>query len=475
MRAYYQVDLNFSHAFMVGEQPLTGFLNISNLFNAQGGIYQVACLYRQSGHELSRRAGCGSGWPLFHDRISDQHTISLRTRTMPRRRSVIKKLWGAPPLGPSQLNSNNNVTGADMANRNFLRTMLAGTVSALALAGGAAAQQSSTESVTVTGTRIENGSGMPTPVTVVSTDQLLTLTPTSIPEALAQLPMFAPTLGTTSHTEPNGRGFGTPTNNLNLHGLGVIRTLVLMDGKRVPGTFYDTTVNVDMLPQMLVQRVDVVTGGASAVYGSDAVAGVVNYVLDHNFNGFKGLLQGGLSERGDAATVRAGFAAGLPVLNDRGHFEVSAEYFSRDSIPDATARPYGDPAHSCQTTGSSTSSTNPQVMSCNIRQANASPFGLITSGPLRGTQFSADGKSIIPFNAGTPTGTGNANQGGDGGVLHNQTLISANHNGQAYARFDYDLTNDLSFYTDARYGSSWTAGASQGLHQYGRGLSDLAL
>ena len=75
--------------------------------------------------------------------------------------------------------------------------------------------------------------------------------------------MFAPTLGTTSHTEPNGRGFGTPTNNLNLHGLGAIRTLILMDGKRVPGTFYDTTVNVDMLPQMLVQRVDVVTGGAA--------------------------------------------------------------------------------------------------------------------------------------------------------------------------------------------------------------------
>lgn len=349
-----------------------------------------------------------------------------------------------------------------MANRKFLRNMLAGTVSVLALASGAAAQQQSTETVTVTGTRIENGSGMPTPVTVVSTDQLSALTPTSIPEALATLPMFAPTLGTTSHTEPNGRGFGTPTNNLNLHGLGVIRTLVLMDGKRVPGTFYDTTVNVDMLPQMLVQRVDVVTGGASAVYGSDAVAGVVNYVLDHNFNGFKGLLQGGMSERGDAATVRAGFAAGLPVLNDRGHFEISGEYFSRDSIPDATARPYGDPAHSCQTTGSSTSSTNPQVLSCNIRQANASPFGLITSGPLRGTQFSADGKSIIPFNAGTPTGTGNANQGGDGGVLHNQTLISANHNAQAYGRFDYDLTNDLKFYADARYGSSWTAGASQG-------------
>ena len=346
----------------------------------------------------------------------------------------------------------------------YLRTILVGTASAFALATAAQAQNTaanSTETVTVTGTRIENGSGMPTPTTVMSLDQLTTQNPISIPEALAQLPMFAPTLGTTSHTEPNGRGFGTPTNNLNLHGLGTIRTLVLMDGNRVPGTFYDTTVNVDMLPQMLVQRVDVVTGGSSAVYGSDAVAGVVNYVLDHHFMGFKGLVQGGISTYGDAATARVGFAAGMNVL-DKGHFELSAEYFNRDSVPDATARPYGDPAHSCQVTGSSTSSTNPQVLVCNIRQANVSPFGLIASGPQKGMQFSADGKSIIAFNPGTPTGTGNANVGGDGGVLHNQTLISADHTGQVYGRFDYDFNDRISFWADARYGSAWTAGASQG-------------
>ena len=349
-----------------------------------------------------------------------------------------------------------------MVSQKYLRTILASTVSVFALASAAQAQQTGTEQVTVTGTRIENGSSMPTPTTVVSLDQLNAQTPTSIPEALAQLPMFAPTLGTTSHIEPNGRGFGTPTNNLNVHGLGVIRTLILMDGNRVPGTFYDTTVNVDMLPQMLVQRVDVVTGGASAVYGSDAVGGVVNYVLDHNFVGFKAQVQAGISTYGDATTSRAGFAAGFPVLNGKGHFEVSAEYFIRDSIPDATARPYGDPAHSCQVTGSNTSSTNPQVMSCNIHQPNTSPFGLIASGPLKGLQFSSDGKAIIAFNPGTTTGTSNANQGGDGGVLHNESLLPADHNGQAYARFDYDLTNDLTFWADARWGSSYTAGASQG-------------
>jgi iron complex outermembrane receptor protein len=343
-----------------------------------------------------------------------------------------------------------------------LCTSVAALITASSVCGSAYAQEAATESVTVTGSRITNGAAMPTPVTVVSIDQLNAQTPTSIPEALAQLPMFAPTLGTTSHTEPNGRGFGTPTNNLNLHGLGTIRTLILMDGNRVPGTFYDTTVNVDMLPQMLVQRVDVVTGGASAVYGSDAVAGVVNYVLDHKFEGFKAQVQGGISTYGDAATARIGFAAGTYFLNDKAHFEVSAEYFNRDSINDAASRPYGDPAHSCQVTGSSTTQANPQKLVCNIRQANASPFGLIASGPQKGNQFSSDGKSIIAFNAGTTTGTGNANVGGDGGVLHNQTLISADHNGQVYGRFDYDLTKDLSFYADARYGAAYTSGASQG-------------
>src|ERR1700750_967427 len=217
-----------------------------------------------------------------------------------------------------------------MDSKKYFRTMLASTVSVFALANAAQAQSAAQpETVTVTGTRISNGGSMPTPVTVVSTDQLMVQTPTSIPEALATLPMFAPTLGTTSPPDPNGRGFGTPTNNLNLHGRGAIRTLILMDGKRVPGTFYDTTVNVDMLPQMLVQRVDVVTGGASAVYGSDAVGGVVNYVIDHNFPGFKAQVQGGISTYGDATTARTGFAAGFPGVHGKGHFEVRAEHFER--------------------------------------------------------------------------------------------------------------------------------------------------
>ena len=199
-----------------------------------------------------------------------------------------------------------------MRSKFYLKTLLASTVSVVALTSAALAQQdANAENVTVTGTRIVNGAQSPTPVTAVSASDLLTQSPLSIPDALLQLPQFAATTGARTQVEANGRGFGTPTPGFNLYGLGTIRTLVLEDGNRVPGTFYDTTVNVDMLPQMLVQRVDVVTGGASAVYGSDAVAGVVNYVIDHNFNGFKGLAQGGISTYGDAKSFRLGGAVGF--------------------------------------------------------------------------------------------------------------------------------------------------------------------
>jgi iron complex outermembrane receptor protein len=73
---------------------------------------------------------------------------------------------------------------------------------------------------------------------------------------------------------------------------------VLLDGLRVPPTLLNGVVDVDVIPQMLVQRVDTVTGGVSAVYGSDAVTGVVNYVIDKKFNGLKALAQTGVSERG---------------------------------------------------------------------------------------------------------------------------------------------------------------------------------
>src|SRR6267154_2219975 len=150
------------------------------------------------------------------------------------------------------------------------------------------------ETVVITGSRIvRDGYNAPTPVTAATIDELEDTTPSSIPDALNKLPQFAG-----SATSSNA-GSGATTvfggNYLNLRSFGISRTLILLDGRRVPATSQTGQVDVNILPQMLVQRVDVVTGGASAVYGSDAVTGVVNFVLDRQFKGLKVVAQGGVS------------------------------------------------------------------------------------------------------------------------------------------------------------------------------------
>src|SRR6185295_7334633 len=122
-------------------------------------------------------------------------------------------------------------------------------------------------------------------------------------------------------------------NTLSLRNLGAVRTLVLLDGQRVAPSNRDGTVNVDALPQMLMTRVDVVTGGASAVYGSDAVAGVVNFILDKKFNGFKYDMNAGISKYGDAAEERIGLAWGTDIFGGRGHYELAMRVFQQDMIP----------------------------------------------------------------------------------------------------------------------------------------------
>src|ERR1700754_5045848 len=228
--------------------------------------------------------------------------------------------------------------------------------SAMALTSGAAyAQQAaqSTEAVTVTGSRIISDITLsPTPITAVTADQLQATTPTDIPDALNKLPVFIG--GRTPRTQDNGSK-NNGGNVLSLRNFGVSRTLILLDGHRVPASNQDGTVDVDTLPQMLMTRVDVVTGGASAVYGSDAVAGVVNFVLDKTFTGFKYNMNGGMWKYGDAAEHQLGMAGGTPLFGGRGHFEMAARHFNQDMVP-IDHRPYGFNLNSWVQAGSGSTS-----------------------------------------------------------------------------------------------------------------------
>ena len=304
---------------------------------------------------------------------------------------------------------------------------------------------STVEEVVVTGSRvITNGNNSPTPVTVVTTEQLASTTPSNVPDALNKLPLFSGSRGqqTLGNASQNSTG-----NFLNLRGVGIIRTLILFDGHRVPPTAADGTVDTNTIPQMLLQRVDVVTGGASAVYGSDAVTGVVNFVVDKKFNGLKAQGQVGRSGYGDDNSVRYGIAGGMDLFDGRGHLEGSVEHYSSDGIPSKLDRPAGKLVYSEEGAGTV---ANPFHLVPNTRVSTSSYGGLFRSGPLAGQQFVAIGV-LGPFVHGAPSGSTGIESGGDGTYLFASSLLASLRSDQAYGRFDFDLTDNISFYAQGSF------------------------
>jgi len=355
-------------------------------------------------------------------------------------------------------------------------TALCGSVCLLAIASPVLAEQTGDpaaspelDAVVITGSRIvRDGYTAPTPVTVAPIEQLQQTTPSSIPDGLNKLPQFS----FSTSTAANGSVGGAPSvyggNFLNLRGFGLPRTLILMDSRRVPSTSINGLVDVNTLPQMLIQRVDVVTGGASAVYGSDAVTGVVNFVLDKHFDGLKAVVQGGTSSVGDANSYRIGIAGGGSVT-DRGHLIWSVERYQNDGVRRHQDRPWAAsiPAYIGATgTGPLGSASNPYVLAQNVRLSNTSFGGLATSGPFKGQQFLPDG-SLGAFNPGTPTTVPNVAIGGDGGYYSDLNMTSPVVTNQAFGRFEYEFTNALLGY--AQFGLAET----QLLGQHGSSMAPL--
>jgi iron complex outermembrane receptor protein len=310
---------------------------------------------------------------------------------------------------------------------------------------------SSVQEVVVTGSRvIANGNNSPTPVTVVQTDELMKLQPTNITDALNNLPVFQGSRGQFSNPNTTGLyGGGNPASNqLNLRNLSPQRTLVLLDGQRVPPGNAIGVVDVDLIPQMLIQRVDIVTGGVSAVYGSDAVAGVVNYVIDKNFNGFKGESSYGLSSRGDDQTWKVGVAAGAP-WGERGHIEASFQHYDDKGLPRRNMRDYFRNSLLGATPGSTAtqgSAANPYQSFSNVNNNNNSFGGLIpnvaANGALRGLNFTTDGV-LSPFARGAATGTPTSEIGGDGSYGGLNSLKAPLSFDQLFLRVDFELSERL--------------------------------
>ena len=327
-------------------------------------------------------------------------------------------------------------------------------VAAAADDAAAGSQSAPVEQVVVTGSRvISSAVNSPTPLTVVSAEQLRATTPTNIPDALNKLPVF---LGSQQPRSAGNGGSGSGQNVLALRQFGTQRTLVLFDSHRVAPDNANGTVNVDVLPQMLMSRVDVVTGGASAVYGSDAVTGVVNFVLDKNFTGLKFDLNSGISNYGDGFSYKVAAAAGTNLFGGRGHFEMSIEHFNQDGVP-IIDRPYG-PGY--WTLAGAGTAANPFAFVQNTRVPTHTFGGLITCAApctLNGQQFVADGV-VGPFAHGALTGTANVESGGDGAYDPFGQALTYFRTNNAFGRFSYNLDDTTSFYVQATGSESFASG-----------------
>ncbi|MBC2667121.1 TonB-dependent receptor [Novosphingobium flavum] len=306
----------------------------------------------------------------------------------------------------------------------------------------------SAEDIVVTGSRvIKNGNNSPSPTTIVSSQELLTVQPGQLNDALLVLPVFAGGRGSSSNGSSTGNttGGNGAGNVLNLRNLGAQRTLPLLDGQRIPPTMFNGNVDVDLIPQMLVQRVDVVTGGVSAVYGSDAVSGVVNYILNKTLKGIKLEASEGVSSRGDGWKTDLGAAFGTSFADGRGHFEASYEFRNERGVLYRSSR---DWLRQPGITGLGTTQS-PFVLIENARQSNYAFGGLITTGGgiYNGQFFKTDGVlSQFAHGAAAP-GVPAIEAGGDG-AYYDGSLLSPMRSHQYFGRFDFELTDNVKFYAE---------------------------
>ncbi len=338
------------------------------------------------------------------------------------------------------------------------RRWLAGgaSLAVLAFAGQAQAQDTADqpnradeqETIIVTGSRlVTSGMDSPVPVTAVQAEELEAMDPGALINAVSQLPQFY------GNQTPNNSNFFVRggTGNLNLRGLGANRTLTLLNGRRVPATSAFGGVDINLFPEAMIKGIETVTGGASAAYGTDAVAGVVNFLLDTDFEGLQVDLQTGITDRNDGASHEAKAAYGM-ALGDRGHLLVSGSWAKQKGIHDITSRDWYDNTGAVQVGG--VWADYPDV-----RSITSSFDGVIfSSNPaINGLQFDRNGNlSLLVPGAVTQGAVANGGRSSGAGTdIASEvfTLYPDTERYSAFAYADYDLTDNIKVF--AQYMRGW--------------------
>lgn len=307
------------------------------------------------------------------------------------------------------------------------------------------------DAVVVTASRVERaGFVAPTPTTVVSSEELALKGVANIAEGLNQVPAFF--ANTTPATGGNSRSSGN-AQYLNLRALGANRTLILVNGRRYVPTTPTGVLDVNLVPQALVGHVEVVTGGASAAWGSDAVAGVVNFIFDSDFEGSRAELQYGVSSRGDNEEYKLVFSHGMGFADGRGHLAVAGEIYENEGVLDQTDRPWGRQEWQIVNNGQATPANGQprRLRSPFVHQSNRTEGGLIvTPGPLQNIQFGPRG-AVLPFAVGRNVG-GGFMIGGDGLNQGSVTsLVTPGERQTLYGVASYEISPDLKASLEASY------------------------
>ena len=371
-----------------------------------------------------------------------------------------------------------SVVGSARGRSPMMSALLATSAVAMVLTAGAAQAQTAQDSgatslseVVVTGSRIRSeGFTAPTPTQALGQAELERAAQPNIFTAITQLPSLQGSSGATTGTFSTSSG-QQGLSSFSLRGLGTIRTLTLLDGQRVVPANVTGVPDISLFPQLLVERVDVVTGGASASYGSDAVGGVVNFITNKKFEGFKANVLTGVTTYGDNHQWLAQVAAGKNFMNDRLHVQVSGEYDWEEGVP---AGGFGEDAPGSRDWYTTATLVNrgilndgsPQYLYREHAQAyQYAKYGLISTGPLQGTAFDMNGVPFqfqygsngVPSKLTTPsTGApvsgcytnGGFCVGGDlsGNVGIGTSLQSRLKRMDAYTRVGFDLNADNEIY-----------------------------
>lgn len=322
--------------------------------------------------------------------------------------------------------------------------------------------------IVVTGSRIvRDGNNAPTPTTVVSAEDIQTRNLPNIADYVTQLPSLG--TGNTPRTTTLFANATGGANQLSARDLGVARTLVLLDGRRVVGSGLLPAVDVNLLPQNLVQRIDVVTGGASAAYGSDAVAGVVNFILDTNFTGIKGSFNFSQTDENDGRIVAGDLAFGTKV-GDRGHLLLSGNYYKGDRIDFFDdPRDWFQPGLRLLNNPDWTASNGQpgQIVRFDAGY-NSTPGGVIATGPLRGMSF-LPGGAVGQFVFG-PIQQGQVQAGGTVESLPIRgALLPDDQHWSVYGRFNYALFDNVNAIFEGSYAGNDTINWSAVYNRQGAG------